>query len=55
MKTNELVVENQFNAIKYQREQRDILTDKLLKMSKSEIIDYFQSQRIQNNLKPCSK
>ena len=44
--------EKQFDAVKFMREQRDQISDKLSKMSNKEILDYFQSKTAQSKLKP---
>ncbi|MCX8481219.1 MAG: hypothetical protein ORN58_04790 [Sediminibacterium sp.] len=50
MKTNE----KQFDAVKYMRQQREKLSDKLSKMSKSEIVEYFRNRKIVSQVKPCA-
>lgn len=50
MKTSE----KEFDAVKYMRQQRDILTEKLSKMSKDEILKYFKNHTSQTEVKPCS-
>ena len=44
--------EKQFDAIKFMRQQRDRLSDKLLKMTKEEIIEYFAKKAIETTVKP---
>ena len=34
-----------FDAVKYMRKQRRILSEKLLKMTKEEIVEYFKKKR----------
>ena len=46
--------EKKFDAVKYMRQQRETLSEKLSKMTKEEILDYFKKQKIQTNIKPSS-
>jgi len=41
-----------FDAVKYMREQRQKLSDKLSKMTKQEIIEYFRRKKLENTVKP---
>ena len=50
MKTNE----EKFDAVKYMRQQRDKLSEKLLKMTKAEIIEYFKKIKSKTTIKPCA-
>jgi hypothetical protein len=43
-----------FDAVKFMRQQRDKLSEKLSKMTKEEIIDYFNKRKIQTKTKPCA-
>ena len=43
-----------FDAVKYMRQQRDRLSEKLSKMTKEEILEYFKKRKIQNATKPCA-
>jgi len=36
------------------REQRKRLSEKLSKMTKEEIIEYFRKKNIENSVKPCA-
>lgn len=47
-------IEKQFDALKFMRQERDKLSDKLSKMTKVEIIDYFKNQKLQNPVQPCA-
>lgn len=47
-------IEKQFDAVKFMRQQRDILTVKLSKMTKTEIIEYFKRRKGEMTIKPCS-
>jgi hypothetical protein len=46
--------EKQFDAVKYMRQQRDKLSDKLSKMTKEEIIAYFKQVKSATAIKPCA-
>ena len=48
------ITDNQFDAVKYMQEQRQKLTEKLLHMTKNEIVDYFKKQRLKNTVKPSA-
>ena len=50
MKTNN----KQFDAVKFMRDQRDSLSEKLSKMTKSEIVEYFKKQKTELTVKPCA-
>ncbi len=44
--------EKQFDAVKYMRQQRDKLSDKLAKMTKAEIGEYFRKRKLEIKTKP---
>ena len=44
--------EKTFDAVKYMRQQRDILSEKLSKMTKAEILEYFKKRKTQTTVKP---
>lgn len=44
----------EFDAVKYMREQRDSLSEKLNKMTKEEIVKYFADRRLKNGVRPCA-
>lgn len=46
--------QKQFDAVKYMRQQREKLSEKLAKMTKEEIIDYFKRVKKQAEVKPCA-
>ncbi len=50
MKTNE----KQFDAINFMRQQRDKLSEKLAKMTKAEILEYFKNRNIEATIKPSA-
>lgn len=41
-----------FDAVKYMREQRDKLSERLSKMTKEEILEYFNKRKTQTSIKP---
>lgn len=43
-----------FDAVKYMREEREKLSQKLSKMTKEEILDYFRQRKHQNAVKPSA-
>ncbi|HZG25515.1 MAG TPA: hypothetical protein VEZ17_13080 [Chitinophagaceae bacterium] len=43
-----------FDAVKYMREERDKLSEKLSKMTKEEILDYFRRKKDQSSTKPSA-
>ncbi len=44
----------QFDAVKYMRQQRDNLSNKLAKMTKAEIVEYFKKRKSETSIKPCA-
>jgi hypothetical protein len=51
---NMKTIEKQFDAVKFMRQQRDRLSDKLSKMTKDEIIEYFKRRKVETSIKPCA-
>lgn len=47
-------IEKQFDAVKFMRQQRDRLSDKLSKMTKTEIIEYFRRRKVETTTKPSA-
>jgi hypothetical protein len=47
-------IEKQFDAVKFMRQQRDRLSEKLSKMTKDEIIEYFKKRKVETSIKPCA-
>lgn len=45
-------IEKTFDAVKFMRQQRDKLSDKLAKMTKEEILEYFKNRKTQLSVKP---
>ncbi|MFV0529826.1 MAG: hypothetical protein ACK5MD_00100 [Flavobacteriales bacterium] len=46
--------EKQFDAVKYMRQQREKLSEKLAKMTKAEIVEYFRKRKLETQTKPCA-
>lgn len=46
--------EKQFDAVEYMRNQRNKLSEKLSKMTKEEILEYFKKRNSEINIKPCA-
>ena len=47
-------IEKKFDAVKFMRQQRDMLTEKLSKMTKEEILEYFNKRKTQTTIKPSA-
>ena len=47
-------IEKTFDAVKFMRQQRTKLSDKLVKMTKKEILEYFRKRKSQSATKPCA-
>jgi len=43
-----------FDSVKFMRQQRDKLSEKLGKMTKEEILEYFKKRKTQTTVKPCA-
>ena len=46
--------EKTFDAVKFMRQQRDKLSEKLSKITKDEILEYFKKRKTQTTIKPCA-
>lgn len=46
--------EKTFDAVKFMRQQRDKLSEKLAKMTKEEILEYFTKRKNQIVIKPSA-
>jgi len=46
--------EKTFDAVKFMRQQRDKLSEKLAKMTKEEILEYFRKRKTETKIKPCA-
>jgi hypothetical protein len=47
-------IEKQFDAVKFMRQQRDKMSEKLSKMTKTEIIEYFKRRKRETTIKPSA-
>ncbi len=47
-------IEKQFDAVNFMRQQRDKLSEKLSKMTKAEILEYFKNLKKETSIKPCA-
>jgi c-di-AMP phosphodiesterase-like protein len=43
-----------FDAVKFMRKQRERLSEKLSKMTKEEIVEYFRISKLENSTKPSA-
>ena len=48
------ITEKQFDAVKYMREQREKLSEKMSKMTKAEIVEYFRHKKFLSSTKPSA-
>ena len=46
--------EKTFDAVKFMRQQRDQLSEKLSNRTKEEIVEYFKKRNTQTTIKPCA-
>ncbi|MBV2246255.1 MAG: hypothetical protein KUL83_03770 [Lentimicrobium sp.] len=46
------IIEKKFDAVKFMRQQRDKLSDKLSRMTKEEIVEYFRKKNIKSAVRP---
>lgn len=46
--------EKTFDSVQFMRQQRDKLSEKLSKMTKEEVLEYFKRTKTQTTIKPCS-
>jgi len=46
--------EKTFDAVLYMRQQREKLSDKLSKMTRNEIVEYFKKRRAQSIIRPSA-
>jgi hypothetical protein len=47
-------IEKKFDAVKFMRQQRDKLSEKLSKMTKAEIVKYFEQRKNKTTIKPSA-
>ncbi len=46
--------EKQFDAVNFMRQRRDKLSEKLSKMTKAEILEYFKNRKTETAIKPSA-
>ena len=46
--------EKTFDAVKFMRQQRDKLSEKLTQMTKEEVLEYFRKRKTLATTKPCA-
>ena len=46
--------EKQFDAVTFMRQQREKLSEKLSKMTKKEVVEYFNKRKLETQTKPCA-
>ena len=51
---NMKTIEKQFDAVKFMRQQRDKMSEKLSRMTKAEIIEYFKKRKGETAIKPSA-
>jgi hypothetical protein len=51
---NMMTISKEFDSIKYMRNQRNILADKLLNMTNDEVVAYFQQVKLRSTVKPSA-
>lgn len=54
MKTIEIKPKEQFDAVRFMREQRNKLSEKLGKMSKAEVVEYFRKRKTETTVRPSA-
>ena len=47
-------IEKQFDAVYFMRQQRDKLSEKLSKMTKAEILEYFKNRKTETKIEPSA-
>lgn len=48
------ITKKEFDAVQFMREQRQILSEKLSKMTKDEIVAYFKKKSAEKGIKPSA-
>lgn len=48
------ITDKKFDAVKYMREQRQRLSEKLAEMTKEEVVAYFRQKKLENTIKPSA-
>ena len=46
------LIDKQFDAVKFMRQQREKISERLSKMTKSEIVEYFKKRKFESQIKP---
>jgi len=44
----------EFDAVKFMHEQRKAISEKLSKMTKSEIVEYYRNRKLKHQIKPSA-
>jgi hypothetical protein len=47
-------IEKQFDSVHFMRQERNKLSEKLSKMTKNEILEYFKNRKAESTVKPCA-
>jgi len=47
-------IKKTFDAVQFMREQREKLSEKLSKMTKEEIVEYFRKKNMESSTKPSA-
>jgi hypothetical protein len=50
----ETKIKKDFDAVKFMRKQRDKMSQKLINMSKEEVIEYYKEKREKGGIKPSA-
>ena len=50
----ETKIEKDFDAVRFMRQQRDKMSQKLSNMSKEEVVEYFKEKRNKGGIKPSA-
>ena len=48
------IIEKEFDAVSYMRQQRNELREKLAKMTKAEIVAYFKGETLRTKVQPSA-
>ena len=47
-------IEKDFDAVQFMRDQRQKLSEKLSRMTKEEVVEYFKRRQLESNVKPSA-
>jgi hypothetical protein len=47
-------IEKTFDTVKFMREQRNKLSEKLSQMTKKEVVEYFKMKKFESSIKPSA-